>query len=1066
MTSSRRSTLLLLLSIIVFAFEAFFGALPSLAMLDKTDHSAAPDNIAEAFGLQPPAPGQWWNQANGITVDQISSSIPANILVPGDKLTAAFQVRNESGQPLDVNGFLEVRRYDLTTASTDFFKYAIHNLGICGTAPATVHAGAGKTVEVTCDVPVPAAFGGYALILDLGQAGGRHLAGLCIRTLSHRGGSDPYPVMTLDERDHTFLERLGIHAIRTFIVYKPTTAPDYPEYLDAMKKNMDDLVAHHITAMVGFQGNEPEYTPLGTWAHKLNDQNQMILPGNDTMWMPSYDPDFTKFVHDICGKYGWPRGPVTAVCLYNEPWEGGGISGWASDLPRYREAYKAMADGVLAARADDNVKVLVGGCDSTGNALDKLFPDGSNTFLPIFDFVSMHYQGLDSYATFPLWRDRTGPLGRVRFWDTESWVANTDDRILPLLASWRAAGYDRVMGVDANAACENRHVTLYDENGLPRRNPDGSIESVALAQPSSVAAAESAAASFLGDRPFRQILFRNGLPWVFVFDGLPDSAGKPDPEDGVVVVAGDIGAGDRTRFRSVESLAQEADKRKLRVELAQLSAAGGNSAGSSRVQELQREIDAHVPVSGAQMILAASPDYALYDDYGNRQPAVGGAITIPLNVHGYFLRGNGSPGSFGKLLAALRQARIEGLDPVEVIASDMTRPIDQHPALTFTVTNVLNRPIHGVLAVSSPGLKLRPATQSITIAPNETKQLPVTVASGDVARDNCYPVTATFDAGVDGAVTHVETMHCNVISHRTITVDGDLSDWTGVLPQTVSAGSGAPSIMESAWYPGRNFETTGAGGDAVAYLAYDAQNFYFAAKVSDNTPDPGTMRFADRDDDSFFFPETVTVRSKDNPKLFTALYWPANVRRYIYRKDPVLPAGNGQGATDNIQIGFNVIPEDDAKDKGMYPYPPGAMPRYIGFKDTDYEYALNLVAPQYGGGTEVWRLLCPGMPYKSFYPRQPKSKYDGPVSGAKLVALRTGDTRITEASIPWSEIPWVKKRLDAGETIKFSFRVNDNNGPSYELAHDRSISQENTDSFHNSWAGNHWANEIEFGFAK
>ena len=34
---------------------------------------------------------------------------------------------------------------------------------------------------------------------------------------------------------------------------------------------------------------------------------------------------------------------------------------------------------------------------------------------------------------------------------------------------------------------------------------------------------------------FKEILFKNGLPWVFVFDGLDGN-----PDDGTVVVVGDI----------------------------------------------------------------------------------------------------------------------------------------------------------------------------------------------------------------------------------------------------------------------------------------------------------------------------------------------------------------------------------------------------------------------------------------------------------------------------------------------------------------------------------------------
>jgi hypothetical protein len=189
------------------------------------------------------------------------------------------------------------------------------------------------------------------------------------------------------------------------------------------------------------------------------------------------------------------------------------------------------------------------------------------------------------------------------------------------------------------------------------------------------------------------------------------------------------------------------------------------------------------------------------------------------------------------------------------------------------------------------------------------------------------------------------------------------------------------------------------------------------------------------------------------------LDWPEGVRRYSYRMRGDLPAGDKR---DNVQIAFNVLPDDK---KPYLMNPPGTMPKYEVYPDTDYEYALNPVAAQYGGGTEVWRLNTPGMPHKHFFPRQPKSKFDGPVTDAKLVIKRDANTRIVEAAIPWTEIPEVKKRLEAGETIKFSFRVNDNGGPSYELATNRSVSKINFLSFHNDFA-THWSNELEFKFQK
>jgi hypothetical protein len=149
----------------------------------------------------------------------------------------------------------------------------------------------------------------------------------------------------------------------------------------------------------------------------------------------------------------------------------------------------------------------------------------------------------------------------------------------------------------------------------------------------------------------------------------------------------------------------------------------------------------------------------------------------------------------------------------------------------------------------------------------------------------------------------------------------------------------------------------------------------------------------------------------------------------------------------------------------MIPFPPGTMPNFIPHSDTDYEYAFNKMADAYGGGTEIWRCLTPGMPRKSFYPRQPASPFDGPVKDGQLVVKYDDNTRIVEAALPWSEIPLVQKAMLSGQTIKFSFRINDDAGPSMELAEERSVSKKNSYTFHPDWT-EHWSNEVEFSFEK
>ena len=77
---------------------------------------------------------------------------------------------------------------------------------------------------------------------------------------------------------------------------------------------------------------------------------------------------------------------------------------------------------------------------------------------------------------------------------------------------------------------------------------------------------------------------------------------------------------------------------------------------------------------------------------------------------------------------------------------------------------------------------------------------------------------------------------------------------------------------------------------------------------------------------------------------------------------------------------------------------------------------------------------------------------------------REGNSRIVECAIPWSEIPHVKARRDAGQPVKFTYRVNDNAGVGcLELAKQRSVSKQNNFAFLVRWT-EHWANEVEFVF--
>ncbi|MDO8349257.1 MAG: hypothetical protein Q7T30_03400, partial [Planctomycetota bacterium] len=406
--------------------------------------------------------------------------------------------------------------------------------------------------------------------------------------------------------------------------------------------------------------------------------------------------------------------------------------------------------------------------------------------------------------------------------------------------------------------------------------------------------------------------------------------------------------------------------------------------------------------------------------------------------------------------------------PVEIVAFDLTAPVSTKPRLRLRLTSQHNQPVSGRLRVALGGLAVEAGestgapgeavTVPLTFAPRERQWIELPVR-GEPRPDNTYPLNVTFDAGPLGIAPHTEALHVNWISRKTLQVDGQLDDWAGALPQVVRTDAAREESFEEKMYlPFEKVAPGKAGGLAVGYAAADDRFFYFAAKIADDSPHPGTCRFASRDEDADFYPE-VSFSRRDGRTV--EYRWPGGVPRFSYRRWPSIPSSMPQAAFDNVLLAFNVLPEAE---KGWLTHLPGRFPGFIWRRTTDHEYALNRVADAFGGGTEIWRLFAPGMPYKHFYPRQPKHPLEGAVTEGRLVVRYDSGWRIVECAIPWSEIPTVKARRDAGQTVKFNFRVNsDTPAPDLVLSLDRSACEGISPSFHPNWIQQS-PNELEFGF--
>jgi hypothetical protein len=158
----------------------------------------------------------------------------------------------------------------------------------------------------------------------------------------------------------------------------------------------------------------------------------------DWVCKPEMYERYGRWITDFCRRY-WKNGHGALWGLenYNEPWEGGGISGWARDMLQYRALQKVIATS--ARKVSPDIKILA--ASSIMNTEDKLYSDGSKEFDRYIDIFTDHYV-VPPMCYGPMVAKAHGKESM----ETETWFVNAEYLLPQGVAQFMACGQPGVRG--------------------------------------------------------------------------------------------------------------------------------------------------------------------------------------------------------------------------------------------------------------------------------------------------------------------------------------------------------------------------------------------------------------------------------------------------------------------------------------------------------------------------------------------------------------------------------------------------------------------------------------------
>ncbi len=352
---------------------------------------------------------------------------------------------------------------------------------------------AGASQEIPLELAIPAKLNGvFALILDGGPAG-RQVVGTVMRTFAPTGGdgrNSPVLMCVQDRGQVPAFARMGVRWLRT---------DSFPGWRHAQPKIDGPFDWTEMDQIMKFYEDQHFYILSNSYGAPEGTVDAANHAAYNLIWAAKFDEGFGTFVYEVVKRYNRDgTGPLQIIDYQNEPWEGGGISGWKSDAPRYRQLYKILYENAKRAVPDDpqtgKPRILIGAASSIMNTIDKFFGDGSTEWDRYFDVITDHYV-LPSASFGPSWGNgRAKPLPSL---ESETWLGHSENAEAIVIAQFMAVGQWKVTP---------NHNTYLNWN-----HPYSAVRW----QPTPVAAGLASALHFIGERPMNKVVFTEHLPWLY-----------------------------------------------------------------------------------------------------------------------------------------------------------------------------------------------------------------------------------------------------------------------------------------------------------------------------------------------------------------------------------------------------------------------------------------------------------------------------------------------------------------------------------------------------------------------